>query len=109
MLSKVGDPRALNALIEALSDRDSTVIAKVVFALGQLSDRRAISPLAQLIGHDSEEVEATLASVLEQFGSAAVTPVVARLTSESPRARAQAAREAREPRRGARADPGTPR
>lgn len=75
-LSKMRDPRGVDALIATLHDHDATVLAKAAFALGQLGDARAIPALVGLLGHESRELQSTLASVLERFCLPAVPPLV---------------------------------
>ena len=90
-LSKIGDARAVDALIDTLQDRDVTVIAKAAFALGRIGDARAIPALVRLLGHESRELQSTLASVLEGFGLPAVPPLLDALADERWQAREQAA------------------
>ena len=42
------EKRAVNALIEALQDRDSNVVANVIYALGEIGDPQALEPLQKL-------------------------------------------------------------
>ncbi len=71
-LGKIGDARAMDAVITATQDPDNKVVCKAVFALGQLNDTRAIPALVGLLGHDNREVETMLMSVLEGFGAVAL-------------------------------------
>ena len=91
VLGKMRDPRALDAMIDVLRDDDATVVAKAAFGLGQLGDPRAILPLVALVGHESRELQSTLASVLERFGHSAVAPLVEALRHERWQVREQAA------------------
>ena len=42
------EKRAVNALIEALQDRDGNVVANVIYALGEIGDPQALEPLRKL-------------------------------------------------------------
>jgi flagellar biosynthesis GTPase FlhF len=42
------EKRAVNALIEALQDRDSNVVGNVIYALGEIGDPQALEPLRKL-------------------------------------------------------------
>ena len=90
-LSKIGDARAVDALIDTLQDHDVTVVTKAAFALGRIGDARAIPALVGLLGHESREMQSTLASVLERFGRPAVPPLLDRLEDERWQAREHAA------------------
>jgi cyclophilin family peptidyl-prolyl cis-trans isomerase/HEAT repeat protein len=46
---RIGDPAAVDGLVEALSDSDQTVRAAAAFGLGLLKDGRAIEPLVALV------------------------------------------------------------
>lgn len=52
-LGKIGDPRAVPALIDLLqSDEDTEVRAAAAFALGKIGDARALTALEFAAGHD---------------------------------------------------------
>lgn len=91
VLSKIGDSRTVEALIEALHDSDDTVVLKVVFALGQIGDSRAIPALMDVLGHENADVQSTLVTVLENFGSAAVNSLIQALIHQRWQVREQAA------------------
>ncbi|MGH8261104.1 MAG: HEAT repeat domain-containing protein, partial [Steroidobacteraceae bacterium] len=90
-LSKIGDPRAGDALISALRDTDAKVISKAAFALGRIGDTRVIAVLISLLGHEDRELQSTLVAVLEEFGAAAVQSLIEALTHDDWRIREQAA------------------
>ncbi len=48
LLGAKKDKRAVNALIEALQDRDGNVVANVIYALGEIGDPQALEPLRKL-------------------------------------------------------------
>jgi HEAT repeat protein len=89
-LSKIGDARAVDALVGTLQDHDVTVVSKAAFALGQIGDARAIPALVGLLGHESRELHSTLASVLERFGIPAVPQLLEALADGHWQAREQA-------------------
>jgi HEAT repeat protein len=90
-LGKIGDPRALGALIHALQDSDMKVQLKAAFALTQLGDARAVEPLVNLLGHEDSEVESAIASALEFFGPFSIEPLIHSLTDARWQVREQAA------------------
>ena len=90
-LSKIGDARARDALIEALKDHHPRVVAKAAFALGQIADSKAVPPLINLLAHEDRELLATLVAVLEGFGPCAVAPLSHALNHDDWRIREQAA------------------
>jgi HEAT repeat protein len=90
-LGKVGDKNAVDALIGVLQDDDNAVRLKAVFALGQIGDDRAIPALVGLLDHDHEELQSTLAGVLEGFGAAAVPLLSSALQHEHWQVRERAA------------------
>jgi beta-lactamase regulating signal transducer with metallopeptidase domain len=70
-LGDFGDAEALQALIEALRDRDDSVREHVATALGQIGDKRAVAPLSDLLRSDrSARVREHAASALGTIGSA---------------------------------------
>ncbi len=50
------EKRAVNALIEALQDGDSNVVANVIYALGEIGDPQALEPLRKLNGTGVEKL-----------------------------------------------------
>jgi HEAT repeat protein len=71
-LSKLGDTRAVNALVIALQDEHLEVVQKAAFALGQLKDETAIPALVDLLGDKHPELQTTVQKALEGFGIAAL-------------------------------------
>jgi HEAT repeat protein len=90
-LGKIGDIRAVDALITALRDPDTAVIAKAAFSLGQIGDQRALPTLVHLLGHSEREIQTTIVSVMESFGTAAIEPLLGLLQHERWQIREQAA------------------
>jgi HEAT repeat protein len=71
-LSKLGDTRAVNALVFALQDDHLEVVQKAAFALGQLKDEAAIPALTDLLGDKHPELQTTVQSALGGFGISAL-------------------------------------
>ncbi|MCC7052861.1 MAG: HEAT repeat domain-containing protein [Gemmatimonadaceae bacterium] len=79
-LGKLGDARAVPALLAGLRDDDAAVVQKVVCSLGTLRDVRALPPLVAMLaeGGGSGELRGTLSDAVAAFGVAAV-PALASL------------------------------
>lgn len=90
-LGKIGDARAVDALILTLQDGDRAVILKAVLALGQIGDDRAVPALIDLLGSEDDAIRATLTDVLEGFGESAAAPLIGAMGDERWQAREQAA------------------
>ncbi len=90
-LGKIADPRAVDALIETLADSEVNVVQKAAFALSQIGDAKAIPALIDLLSSDHREVQATLDTVLEQFGAPAVQALIQALEHERWQVREHAA------------------
>lgn len=67
MLGRIGDPAAVEALIETLWDDDSRVRLKAAWALGQIGDQRAIHPLQRLYRMENEGAREIIAEALEEI------------------------------------------
>lgn len=78
-LGEIGDPRAFDALHEALGDETSLVRAAVAKALGNLGDTRAIPALLRLIGDDGFDSRRYAAYALAKFDDPRVAPALIRL------------------------------
>jgi len=69
-LGAIGDPNAVNPLIEALNDEDRWVRTNAAEELGKLGDVRAIDPLTYVARNDKEErVRKVAAEALERIGT----------------------------------------
>ena len=90
-LGKIGDARARDALMSALTDAHAGVVGKAAFALGKIADSKAIPPLIELLAHEDRELLATLVAVLEGFGPCAVPSLIHALKHDDWRIREQAA------------------
>jgi len=55
-LGRLGDPAAVDALIDALWDDEAPVRIKAAWALGRIGDPRALRPLQQLYRIENENV-----------------------------------------------------
>jgi HEAT repeat protein len=80
-LGQLGDVRAVEPLITALTDGDRTVREAAAQALGQLGDVRAVEPLITALTDSATTVRETAAQALGQLGDVrAVEPLMAALT-----------------------------
>jgi HEAT repeat protein len=84
-LGEMKDPRAVDALLEALGSNDGFLRSHAASALGQIADRRAVSPLIQILQVDPfGDARAHAARSLGQIGDpAAEAPLVAALQDGS--------------------------
>jgi len=64
-LARLGDPRAVDPLIDALDDEDWRVRQKAAWALGYLGDPRAIIPLRRLYRMENEGVREIILEALD--------------------------------------------
>lgn len=76
-LSKLGDARAVPALLAALDASDSELVQKSVYALGALRDERALPALVARIGETSGAFRSTLHDAVAAFGAHAVPTLLA--------------------------------
>lgn len=61
------EKRAVNALIEALQDRDRNVVANVIYALGEIGDPQALEPLRKLNDAGVEKLRRIAIEKLKQI------------------------------------------
>ncbi len=66
-LGKIGNPRALNALLNALDDPEHLVLSKAIFVLSQVGDARAVPALIKLIGRPEADLQTTVNFALKRF------------------------------------------
>lgn len=91
-LREVGDARAIEPLIVALSDSDRRVRSSAARSLGQFGDACAIEPLIAALTDSDWDVRENAARALGQIGDArAVDPLLARLKDGNDYARKEAA------------------
>jgi HEAT repeat protein len=67
VLGRMGDPVAVDPLIDTLWDDDSRVRLKAAWALGQIGDQRAIRPLQRLYRMENEWGQEIIAQALEEI------------------------------------------
>jgi HEAT repeat protein len=67
-LGQIGDPLAVEPLIEALRDKETTVRWSAAESLGRLGDRRAIDPLIAALADDDDFVRRRAAEALGAIG-----------------------------------------
>jgi len=76
-LGKIGDERAVEALIKALDDDDPNLRASAASALGEIRDIRALEPLTEALGDGNLTVSCCAAFALGMIGdSYAVKPLI---------------------------------
>jgi HEAT repeat protein len=66
-LGRMGDPGAVESLIDALWDDDPRVRLKAAWALGQIGDARAVSPLKRLYRMEKEDMKESIREALEEI------------------------------------------
>lgn len=67
VLGRIGDPVAVDPLIDTLWDDDSRVRLKAAWALGRIGDQRAIRPLQRLYRMENEGGQEIIAQALEEI------------------------------------------
>jgi len=75
VLGKLGDKRAVPALLEALRDDNETVRGMAALSLGKLGDTRAEAPLRKLENDASPFVRSNATKALASLGSSSPQPV----------------------------------
>jgi HEAT repeat protein len=66
-LGKVKDPRALDALIKALTHKDLGVRVKAAEALGEMKETKAIEPLITALKDNDEDIRDSFANALKDI------------------------------------------
>ncbi len=66
-LGRLGDPAAVDPLIDTLWDDDSRVRLKAAWALGQIGDPRALRPLQRLYRMENEGAQEIISEALEEI------------------------------------------
>jgi len=69
-LGKIGDPRAVEPLIETLKDENSDVKMFAAFSLGKIGDPRAVKPLTELLKDENLYVREETAEALGKIDGA---------------------------------------
>lgn len=92
-LGKLGDARAVDALIHALEDthENNDVRKKAAEALGQIANRRAMEALIAVLRAEDSNICEKASLVLKKVGNAAVEPLISALGSEGIEIREKAA------------------
>jgi len=68
-LGRIGDPAAVEPLIDALWDEDARVRLKAAWALGAIGDPRAIPALRKLYRIEKEETQEIIQEALNAIGT----------------------------------------
>ena len=66
-LGRLGDPRAVQPLIDTLWDDDARVRLKAAWALGMLGDPKALGPLQRLYRMEREDARETIQEAMEMI------------------------------------------
>jgi hypothetical protein len=74
-LGMIGDSAAVDALLNALSDKSGGVRKHAILALGAIGDPRAIQPLCEQLSRKSPDVRPAVIRSLASFGASAVVPL----------------------------------
>jgi HEAT repeat protein len=91
-LGLLGDARAVEPLLRALSDPGSNIRYSAAAALGRLGDARAVEPLLHALSDPDEDVRSSAADALGLLGDArAVEPLLHALSDPDGRVRSSAA------------------
>jgi HEAT repeat protein len=77
-LGQIGDPGAVEALIELLKEWGATAVLKAAAAdaLGRIGDARAVDPLVSMIVVEDKVIAEKVAGALVRFGKPAVAPLL---------------------------------
>ena len=85
MLGNVGDERAVDPLIQTLSDDIPDVRQAAAEALGRLGDKRAVDPLIEALSDDAPAVRKSAAEALGRLeDKRAVDPLIEGLSDDTP-------------------------
>ena len=87
VLGEINDTRAVEPLIELLTDDEEVVRSTAIESLGKLKDVRALLPIAQMFGPTDETLSnfamrATIIRSLGNFGPAAIDELIRMLKSD---------------------------
>ncbi|MCP4283598.1 MAG: HEAT repeat domain-containing protein, partial [Gammaproteobacteria bacterium] len=82
-LGQIGDARAVDGLLIALTDDTSSVRSRAASALGQIGDARAVDGLLIALTDDTRDVRLSAASALGQIGSSmTISTLITRLNDQ---------------------------
>jgi twitching motility protein PilT len=81
-LGKIGDPAAVPALIDALQEPESAMVA--IEALARIRDGRALVPIARLLNRPEVEIRVEVLGALRAFDDPRVLPLLLRVAEEDP-------------------------
>jgi HEAT repeat protein len=92
VLEQIRDKRAVEPLIEALSDNHGLVRKSAIEALGQIGDARAVEPLITGLNNEDDEIRLSVVSALKQIGDErAIEPLITVLKDKDTDVRISAA------------------
>jgi len=91
-LAQIGDPRAIDPLIDALDDSGTWIRNRVAYVLGASKDPRAVEPLLELLNHEDDSTQGVAAWALGAIGDdRAFDPLLGLLRDPNPSVRGNAA------------------
>jgi len=91
-LAQIGDPRAIDPLIDALDERGTWVRNRIAYVLGASRDSRAVEPLLELLNHEDDSTQGVAAWALGAIGDArAFDPLIDLLRDKTASVRGNAA------------------
>ncbi len=90
-LEKIGNPRAVEPLINALKDKYLDVRSHAAEALGRIGDPRAVEPLIEALKDENGFVSKTVAEALANIGEPSVKPLIKALKNSDSCLRSNAA------------------
>ena len=73
-LGNIGDPRAVQALVQTMADPDTAMAC--IEALGRIKDPRALPHVAQQLGRAQVEIRIEALEALRRYGDRRVTPLL---------------------------------
>lgn len=87
-LARIGDPTAVEPLIEVLDDDNVNVCWNAPYALGKIGDHRAVEPLITALKRNDEHVRWSAAYALGDIGDdRAIEPLIYALNDNDPNVR----------------------
>ena len=81
-LARMGEPRALEPLLAALSDKDRYVCRAAIKALGELGDVGALARLTDLLSDPDAEVRREAAGALGEIGDPSAVPALTKAAKD---------------------------
>ena len=86
-LGNIGDPRAVKALLAAMSDPDTAMAC--IEALGRIKDPRALPHLAQQLAREQVEIRIETLEAFRRYGDRRLVPLLEEVVNQDPSPAAQ--------------------